>query len=45
MKLVELAGSGERLSILCIGAHSDDIEIRPAQTPGLDRARRALDVH
>jgi LmbE family N-acetylglucosaminyl deacetylase len=27
MKRVELAGSGERLSVLCIGAHSDDIEI------------------
>src|SRR5262249_25912332 len=32
MKLVELAGSGERLSVLCIGAHSDDIEIGAGAT-------------
>ena len=32
MKLVELASSGERLSILCIGAHSDDIEIGAGAT-------------
>jgi LmbE family N-acetylglucosaminyl deacetylase len=27
MKALQLAGPGERLSILCLGAHSDDIEI------------------
>ncbi len=27
MKKVSLAASGERLSVLCLGAHSDDIEI------------------
>ena len=27
MKSLPLAGPGERLSVLCIGAHSDDIEI------------------
>ena len=27
MKHLRLAGPGERLSVLCIGAHSDDIEI------------------
>ncbi len=27
MKSLSLARSGERLSILCLGAHSDDIEI------------------
>jgi len=27
MKLIELAGPGERLSVLCIDVHSDDIEI------------------
>ena len=32
MKLVELAGSGERLSVLCLGAHSDDIEIGAGAT-------------
>jgi LmbE family N-acetylglucosaminyl deacetylase len=32
MKLVELAGVGEHLSALCIGAHSDDIEIGTGAT-------------
>ncbi|MEZ5876206.1 MAG: PIG-L deacetylase family protein [Hyphomicrobiales bacterium] len=32
MKLVEFAGPGERLSVLCIGAHSDDIEIGAGAT-------------
>lgn len=27
MKALDLAGPGERLSVLCLGAHSDDIEI------------------
>ena len=46
MKLVGLAGSGERLSVLCIGAHSDDIEIGAGATilGWIDRGVR-LDVH
>jgi LmbE family N-acetylglucosaminyl deacetylase len=32
MRPLELAGCGERLSILCIGAHSDDIEIGAGAT-------------
>ena len=32
MKLVGLACSGDRLSVLCIGAHSDDIEIGAGAT-------------
>ncbi|CCE05612.1 conserved hypothetical protein [Bradyrhizobium sp. STM 3843] len=46
MKLVELAGSGERLSVLCIGAHSDDIEIGAGATVlgWIERGVR-LDVH
>src|SRR6185295_19108925 len=46
MKPVELAGSGERLSVLCIGAHSDDIEIGAGATilGWIDRGVR-LDVH
>src|ERR1700709_922873 len=45
MKLVELAGSGERLSVLCIGAHADDIEIGAGATilGWIDRGVR-LDV-
>lgn len=27
MRTIQVAGPGERLSILCLGAHSDDIEI------------------
>lgn len=27
MKALQLAGAGDRLSVLCLGAHSDDIEI------------------
>ncbi len=27
MKQLRIAGRGERLSVLCLGAHSDDIEI------------------
>lgn len=46
MKLVELAASGEPLSILCIGAHSDDIEIGAGATilGWIARGVR-LDVH
>jgi LmbE family N-acetylglucosaminyl deacetylase len=46
MKLVELAGSGESLSLLCIGAHSDDIEIGAGATilGWIARGVR-LDVH
>ena len=46
MKLVGLAGSGERLSVLCIGAHSDDIEIGAGATilGWIERGVR-LDVH
>ena len=46
MKLVELAGPGKRLSVLCIGAHSDDLEIGAGVTI-LGRIGRGvrLDVH
>ena len=46
MKLVELAGPGESLSVLCIGAHSDDIEIGAGATilGWIARGVR-LDVH
>jgi LmbE family N-acetylglucosaminyl deacetylase len=46
MKWLGLAGSGERLSVLCIGAHSDDIEIGAGATilGWIDRGVR-LDVH
>ncbi|MGJ4941586.1 PIG-L deacetylase family protein [Bradyrhizobium sp. HKCCYLS1011] len=46
MKLIELAGSGERLSVLCIGAHSDDIEIGAGATVlGWIEHGVRLDVH
>ena len=32
MKSLHLAGPGERLSVLCVGAHSDDIEIGAGAT-------------
>ena len=46
MKHLGLAGPGERLSVLCIGAHSDDIEIGAGATilGWIDRGVR-LDVH
>ena len=46
MKSIELAHSGERLSILCIGAHADDIEIGAGATilGWIGRGVR-LDVH
>src|ERR1700760_2634650 len=46
MRLVRLAGSGERLSVLCIGAHSDDIEIGAGATIlGWIERGVQLDVH
>src|SRR5690242_15022315 len=46
MKLVELAEPGERLSVLCIGAHSDDIEIGAGATIlGWIEQGVELDVH
>ena len=46
MKPLGLAGPGDRLSVLCIGAHSDDIEIGAGATilGWIDRGVR-LDVH
>ena len=46
MKPVEIARSGERLSVLCIGAHSDDIEIGAGATilGWIDKGIQ-LDVH
>ena len=46
MKHLCLATTGERLSVLCIGAHSDDIEIGAGATilGWIDRGVR-LDVH
>ena len=32
MRALQLAGPGDRLSILCLGAHSDDIEIGAGAT-------------
>jgi LmbE family N-acetylglucosaminyl deacetylase len=32
MRTLQLAGAGERLSVLCLGAHSDDIEIGAGAT-------------
>jgi LmbE family N-acetylglucosaminyl deacetylase len=46
MRSLELAGPGEKLSVLCIGAHSDDIEIGAGATilGWIARGIR-LDVH
>lgn len=46
MKALQLATAGERLSVLCLGAHSDDIEIGTGATllSLVDRGVR-LDVH
>jgi LmbE family N-acetylglucosaminyl deacetylase len=46
MKALQFAASGDRLSVLCLGAHSDDIEIGVGATllSLLDRGVR-LDVH
>jgi LmbE family N-acetylglucosaminyl deacetylase len=46
MKPLELAGRGDRLSVLCIGAHSDDIEIGAGATLlSLQERGVRLDVH
>src|SRR5215475_3465241 len=46
MKALRIAGRGDRLSVLCLGAHSDDIEIGAGATllSWLDQGIR-LDVH
>ena len=46
VKALRIAGRGDRLSVLCFGAHSDDIEIGAGATllSWLD-AGRSLDVH
>jgi LmbE family N-acetylglucosaminyl deacetylase len=46
MKSLSIAASGERLSVLCLGAHSDDIEIGAGATirGWIERGIR-LDVH
>jgi LmbE family N-acetylglucosaminyl deacetylase len=46
MRGLQIAGRGERLSVLCLGAHSDDIEIGAGGTllSWLDQGIR-LDVH
>ena len=42
MKPFKFADANERLSVLCIGAHSDDIEIGAGATIlRLDRSRRS----
>jgi LmbE family N-acetylglucosaminyl deacetylase len=46
MKAIELARPGERLSVLCLGAHSDDIEIGAGATLlGMQERGLRLDVH
>ena len=46
MRALRIAGRGDRLSVLCLGAHSDDIEIGAGATllSWLDQGIR-LDVH
>ncbi len=46
MKALRIAGRGDRLSVLCLGAYSDDIEIGAGATllSWLDRGIR-LDIH
>src|SRR5882757_6704380 len=46
MRALQLAAPGERLSVLCLGAHSDDIEIGTGATllTLLERGIR-LEVH
>ena len=46
MRALELVAPGDRLSVLCLGAHSDDIEIGAGATilSLLERGIR-LDVH
>ena len=46
MRALQLAKPGERLSVLCLGAHSDDIEIGAgAHAAGLMERGVKLDVH
>ena len=46
MKALQLARPGERLSVLCLGAHSDDIEIGAGGTIlSWIAAGVALDIH
>lgn len=46
MKRLQLAGRGDRLKVLCLGAHSDDIEIGTGATLlTLTERGVALDVH
>jgi LmbE family N-acetylglucosaminyl deacetylase len=46
MKALQLAGPGDRLSVLCLGAHSDDIEIGAGATLlGMIERGVKLDVH
>jgi LmbE family N-acetylglucosaminyl deacetylase len=46
MKTLQLAGRGDRLSVLCLGAHSDDIEIGAGATLlSLQERGVRLDVH
>lgn len=46
MKTLQFAGSGDRLSVLCLGAHSDDIEIGVGATLlGLIARGVRLDVY
>jgi LmbE family N-acetylglucosaminyl deacetylase len=46
MRAVQIARPGERLSVLCLGAHSDDIEIGAGATIlGWIAAGVALDIH
>jgi LmbE family N-acetylglucosaminyl deacetylase len=46
MKVLDLAGSGNRLSVLCLGAHADDIEIGAGATIlGWIERGVHLDVH
>jgi LmbE family N-acetylglucosaminyl deacetylase len=46
MKALQLAGPGDRLSVLCLGAHSDDIEIGAGATLlSMQERGVRLDVH
>jgi LmbE family N-acetylglucosaminyl deacetylase len=46
MRALQLASPGDRLSVLCLGAHSDDIEIGAGATLlSLAERRVRLDVH
>ena len=46
MKALQFAAAGDRLSVLCLGAHSDDIEIGAGATLLSMMARGVrLDVH